>query len=142
EKAQYRVASFARAMWTCVRLLHNSRRQLRGRTCAKDRYRCPPRFFLCRCVPNPQFHRHGRHLIGAYAALFSSRRARKEATRSKRKRRIIALGRKRIASASSIGCSIVFFCPLIGTLTKQSSGDQYFVSSECKRTKSFACEIV
>src|SRR5262249_7580762 len=61
--------------------------------------------------------------------------------RARRKRSILALGRNRIASSSLIKCRVLSFCPLIGTLTKHSSGDQYFASSGCRRTKSFACEI-
>src|SRR5262245_55052063 len=58
-----------------------------------------------------------------------------------RNRKILAGGKNRIARSSSIRCNVLLFRPLIGTLTKQSSLDQYFPSSECRRTKSFACEI-
>src|SRR5262249_11014139 len=54
-------------------------------------------------------------------------------------RRIRALGKNRIASSSSIKCSVSRVWPLVGTFTKQSSSDQYFSSFGCKRTKSFAC---
>src|SRR5262245_1934498 len=54
-------------------------------------------------------------------------------------RRIRALGKNRIASSSSIKCSVSRVWPLVGTFTKQSSSDQYFSSFGCKRTKSLAC---
>ena len=46
------------------------------------------------------------------------------AARARRNRRIRAAGRWRIANSSSIRCSVSRFDPLIGTFTKQSSGDQ------------------
>src|SRR6516164_133766 len=60
---------------------------------------------------------------------------------ARRKRKILALGRYFSANSSSIRCNVSCFCPLIGTFTKQSSGDQYSSSLGCSRTKSLACEI-
>src|SRR6516225_4462002 len=60
---------------------------------------------------------------------------------ARRKRKILALGRYFSANSSSIRCNVSCFCPLIGTFTKQSSGDQYSSSFGCSRTKSLACAI-
>src|SRR5262249_47067943 len=43
---------------------------------------------------------------------------------AKRNRKTFPLGRKRIAKSSSIRCKLSRLAPLIGTMTKHSSGDQ------------------
>src|SRR5262245_40643659 len=64
------------------------------------------------------------------------------AASARRKRKILALGKNLMASSSLMRWRVLLFWPLMGTLTKQSSADQYVVSSGCKRTKSFACEML